>query len=171
LSKPAIAVSFSPIKYKLNGESTIKVPYKLVFAVALQDGVVIYSTQDNFKPLGFVSNLHYSSITDLKWDNDGSRIIISSTDGFCSHVVFEKDVFGEPCEDQTFAVPTTTTTTSEPEKVSPAAKNEADEIVVDEVPKEPEPPKTNNDNTPSIDTFFGKNQKVKKRIAPTLIQQ
>ncbi len=63
-------------------------------AVATQDSIIIYSTEE-FKPLGFVSNLHYSSITDLKWDLDGSRIIVSSTDGFCSVVSFENGIFGE----------------------------------------------------------------------------
>ena len=94
LNKPAIAISFNPIIYQTNASPLFKLPYKMIFAVATQDSIIIYSTEE-FKPLGFVSNLHYSSITDLKWDLDGSRIIVSSTDGFCSVVSFENGIFGE----------------------------------------------------------------------------
>ena len=87
-------MSFNPIIYQTNASPLFKLPYKMIFAVATQDSIIIYSTEE-FKPLGFVSNLHYSSITDLKWDLDGSRIIVSSTDGFCSVVSFENGIFGE----------------------------------------------------------------------------
>ncbi|RCK64887.1 Chromatin assembly factor 1 subunit p60 [Candida viswanathii] len=164
LSKPAIAVAFNPIRYKLDGGgvSLLKLPYKLVFAVATQDGVVVYTTQDNFRPLGLASNLHYSSATDLKWDIDGSRIIVSSTDGFCSVINFQPGVFGEVYTDE--KVPSVIENDSEVKQETPP--------VADPVPKEePTPVKEKpSGHTPSIDLFFGKDQKVKKRITPTLIQ-
>ncbi|CUM65300.1 uncharacterized protein PRCAT00002935001 [Priceomyces carsonii] len=96
LLKPAIAVRFSPIIYKLSNteKRVFDLPYDMIFAVATQDSVIIYSTS-NLEPLGFVSNLHYSVITDLVWDRDGQSIIISSADGFCSAIVFEGDAFGD----------------------------------------------------------------------------
>lgn len=98
LKKPAIAISFSPIIYKVNEKSekkpVFKLPYKMIFAIATQDAVIIYDTV-NLKPLGFVSNLHYSTITDLCWNKDGQSIIVSSADGFCSNIAFDNGIFGE----------------------------------------------------------------------------
>ncbi|EER31082.1 hypothetical protein CTRG_05534 [Candida tropicalis MYA-3404] len=161
LTKPAIAVSFNPIKYKINdGVSMLKLPYKLVFAVATQDGIVIYSTQDNFKPLGLVSNLHYSSVTDLKWDLDGSRIIVSSTDGFCSVIKFQPGVFGEVYKEQEVSQP------SSVQQNITDMKQESQEVPENNpTPKEDTSPvkEKPSGHTPSIDQFFGKEQKVKKK--------
>lgn len=171
LSKPAIAVSFNPIRYKLDGTSTLKLPYKLVFAVATQDGVVLYSTRDNFKPLGLVSNLHYSSITDLKWTIDGSRIIVSSTDGFCSTINFPDSAFGERYTDGQVSVPHNNGILLE-EILQAKTELNLESAVSSEIPNENLPnPKNENSqsSTPPIDLFFDKNQKVKKRITPTLI--
>lgn len=95
LSKPAVAVSFSPVAYTSTTDqplSTLK--YAMLLAVATQDSVIVYTT-DTFKPVGFISNLHFSSITDLAWYPDGSGLLVSSTDGFCSTINFEKDQFGQ----------------------------------------------------------------------------
>lgn len=98
LKKPAIAISFSPIIYKVNEktekEPVFKLPYKMIFAVATQDSVIIYDTV-KLKPLGFVSNLHYSTITDLCWNKDGQSIVVGSADGFCSNIAFDNGSFGE----------------------------------------------------------------------------
>ncbi|KAL7662578.1 Uncharacterized protein ABC855_g4825 [[Candida] zeylanoides] len=95
LKKPAIAVAFSPVLYALPkaASSPFRLPHKMVFAVATQDSVVIYDTT-RLVPLGYVSNLHYSAITGLVWDRDGQSLVVSSTDGFCSRVVFGEGVFG-----------------------------------------------------------------------------
>ncbi|KAK6457925.1 WD40-repeat-containing domain protein [Scheffersomyces xylosifermentans] len=95
LNKPAIAVAFNPNLYEVtkSAHSITNLAYKMVFAIATQDSVIVYDTE-TFSPLGFVSNLHYSSITDLKWDVDGSKIIVSSTDGFCSIISFDEALFG-----------------------------------------------------------------------------
>ncbi|CAK7903126.1 chromatin assembly factor 1 subunit p60 [[Candida] anglica] len=97
MKKPAIAISFSPIKYtidKSESEAAFQLPYKMVFAVATQDSVIVYDTV-NLKPLGYASNLHYSTITDLVWNKDGQSIIVSSTDGFCSSIIFKEGIFGK----------------------------------------------------------------------------
>lgn len=97
LKKPAIAISFSPIIYEASTDPetkpVFKLPYKMIFAIATQDSVIIYDTE-SLQPLGYVSNLHYSTITDLCWDKDGQSIIVSSADGFCSSIIFDDEIFG-----------------------------------------------------------------------------
>lgn len=99
--KATIAISFSPKFYKNPTMETavFKLPYKMIFAVATQDSIVIYDTVD-LKPLGIVSNVHYSTITDLAWNKDGYSIIISSADGFCSTINFDSGVFGEEISEE-----------------------------------------------------------------------
>ncbi|KAH3669020.1 hypothetical protein WICMUC_005119 [Wickerhamomyces mucosus] len=99
LKKPAVAVSFSPLFYELDNSngptSTIfKLPYKLVYAVATQDSVLIYDTQYE-DALGSVSNIHYRSLTDLTWNANGNSIIVSSADGFCTSLEFKEGEFGK----------------------------------------------------------------------------
>mgnify|MGYP004710195071 FL=1 len=65
----------------------------MVFAVATQDLIVVYST-DSLQPLGYTLNLHYLTITDILWNTDGQSLVASSTDGFCSLVTFKEGIFG-----------------------------------------------------------------------------
>ena len=50
------------------GASTIlfSLPYRMVYAIATQDSVLIYDTQQH-TPLCAISNLHYATFTDLSW--------------------------------------------------------------------------------------------------------
>jgi chromatin assembly factor 1 subunit B len=41
-------------------------PYRIVYAVATQDAVYVYDTQQT-KPICVVSNLHFTTFTDLCW--------------------------------------------------------------------------------------------------------
>jgi chromatin assembly factor 1 subunit B len=41
-------------------------PYRIVYAVATQDAIYVYDTQQQ-KPLCIVSNLHFATFTDLSW--------------------------------------------------------------------------------------------------------
>ncbi|KAJ8103563.1 hypothetical protein POJ06DRAFT_204280 [Lipomyces tetrasporus] len=74
-------------------------PYRVIYAIATQDSVFIYDTQQT-SPLCVVSNLHYATFTDLTWSVDGRVLFMTSTDGFCSVVVFEKGELGAPYEDE-----------------------------------------------------------------------
>lgn len=96
LSKPAVAIAFSPLMYKRADETlaVFSLPYKMVFAVATQDAVIVYDTE-SLRPLGSLSNLHYSTITDLCWDSDGLNIMASSAEGFCSVISFAQGTFGD----------------------------------------------------------------------------
>ncbi|CAI5760069.1 unnamed protein product [Candida verbasci] len=90
-NKPTIVISFNERKFK--GGSVLDLPYYYIFAIATQESILLYSTKD-FKILASVSNLHYSSITALKWI-EYNKLLISSTDGFCSIVKINDDLFGE----------------------------------------------------------------------------
>lgn len=114
LAKPAIAVSFNPNTYKLSSKKPVfALPYKMVFAVATQDSVIVYDTE-HLQPLGLVSNLHYLTITDLCWEQDGLLILVSSAEGFCSAIMFEPDTFG-PLADANVEVSKRTPKTESPD--------------------------------------------------------
>ncbi|CAH2354494.1 chromatin assembly factor 1 subunit p60 [[Candida] railenensis] len=127
LKKPAIAISFSPILYEKSKKADLvpfDVPHKMVFAVATQDSVIVYDTE-KLTPLGYASNLHYSSITDLVWDTDGGSLMISSTDGFCSSIVFKENVFGKRMNKTNEPAETTAEEKTESASVAEAPKSES----------------------------------------------
>ncbi|KAJ5174955.1 uncharacterized protein N7482_000832 [Penicillium canariense] len=69
-------------------------PYRIVYAVATQDAVLVYDTQQQ-TPLCVVNNLHFATFTDLTWANDGLTLIMSSSDGFCSTLSFAPGELGQ----------------------------------------------------------------------------
>ncbi|KAK4555057.1 Chromatin assembly factor 1 subunit [Recurvomyces mirabilis] len=68
-------------------------PYRIVYAVATQDAIHVYDTQQQ-RPLCVVSNLHYATFTDLSWSNDGQTLLMTSSDGFCSALTFSPGELG-----------------------------------------------------------------------------
>ncbi|BFZ63033.1 Chromatin assembly factor 1 subunit [Saitoella coloradoensis] len=109
--KPAVAVRCSPIYYKLRplddsaleddkadvvreGKPVFALPYRIIYAVATQDSVVIYDTQHP-TPIAVASNLHYAGFTDLAWSGDGRWLVAVSGDGYASILVFEEGELGE----------------------------------------------------------------------------
>ncbi|KAL2864150.1 putative chromatin assembly factor 1 subunit B [Aspergillus lucknowensis] len=70
-------------------------PYRVVYAVATQDAVLVYDTQQQ-APLCVVSNLHFATFTDLTWSGDGLTLVMSSSDGFCSTLSFAPGELGQP---------------------------------------------------------------------------
>ncbi|KAF8607204.1 WD40 repeat-like protein [Ceratobasidium sp. AG-I] len=73
---------------KPNTGSVFALPYRMLFAVATQDTVMIYDTQQA-GPICMFTNLHYSSFTDMAWAPDGQSLMLASSDGYCSLVVFD----------------------------------------------------------------------------------
>lgn len=86
-------------------------PYRIVYAVATQDAVLVYDTQQ-MTPIVVVSNLHFATFTDLTWysslvalrsdqadqaprSNDGLTLLMSSSDGFCSNLTFSPGELGQ----------------------------------------------------------------------------
>ncbi|EAL87497.1 chromatin assembly factor 1 subunit B, putative [Aspergillus fumigatus Af293] len=78
-----------------NPSPVFSLPYRIVYAVATQDAVLVYDTQQQ-TPLCVVSNLHFATFTDLTWSDDGLTLIMSSSDGFCSTLSFAPGELGQP---------------------------------------------------------------------------
>lgn len=109
--KYTIAVRFSPKIYALRtvkksntpSEVTSKpwetanslfcLPYRLIYAVATQNAIMFYDTQQA-APFARVSNVHYTGLTDLTWSPCGSIVIASSSDGYCSIITFSEGELG-----------------------------------------------------------------------------
>ncbi|KAM4700177.1 chromatin assembly factor 1 subunit B isoform 2-T2 [Discoglossus pictus] len=109
-AKATLAVRCCPIYFELRPQvkddtvetppqGLITQPYRMVFAVASEDAVLFYDTQQLF-PFGYVSNVHYHTLSDISWSSDGSFLAISSTDGYCSFVSFEKGELGVPLKEK-----------------------------------------------------------------------
>ncbi|KAF9095244.1 hypothetical protein BGX29_009125 [Mortierella sp. GBA35] len=67
--------------------------YRSIYAVATQDSILIYDTQQT-AALALVSHLHYATFTDMAWSSDGCNLILTSSDGFCSIISFEEGELG-----------------------------------------------------------------------------
>ncbi|KPM05773.1 chromatin assembly factor I P60 subunit-like protein [Sarcoptes scabiei] len=69
------------------------IPYRIVFAVATENSVLFYDSQ-NLLPFAYVSQLHYLRLTDISWSPDSRMLMITSTDGFSSFVIFDANELG-----------------------------------------------------------------------------
>ncbi|XP_015277877.1 PREDICTED: chromatin assembly factor 1 subunit B [Gekko japonicus] len=136
--KATLAVRCCPVYFELRSalskEDTsqkiglINLPYRLVFAVASEDSVLFYDTQQSF-PFGYVSNIHYHTLSDISWSSDGSFLAISSTDGYCSFVTFEEGELGIPLKEKPVLISRT------PNTVEKKIKKSQSPSVVSPVPK------------------------------------
>uniref|UniRef100_A0A672JTV8 Chromatin assembly factor 1 subunit B n=1 Tax=Salarias fasciatus TaxID=181472 RepID=A0A672JTV8_SALFA len=108
-NKATLAVRCCPVYFELRtkkGEdgsvqplpSVFQLPYRMVFAVASEDSVLLYDTQQTL-PFGLVSNIHYHTLSDLTWSCDGSFLAVSSTDGYCSFLSFSPGQLGTPLKE------------------------------------------------------------------------
>ncbi|XP_055470854.1 chromatin assembly factor 1 subunit B [Psammomys obesus] len=105
--KATLAVRCCPVYFELRpvaeteepSPELVSLPYRVVFAVASEDSVLLYDTQQSF-PFGYVSNIHYHTLSDISWSSDGTFLAISSTDGYCSFVTFEKGELGVPLKEK-----------------------------------------------------------------------
>jgi chromatin assembly factor 1 subunit B len=134
--RPSVAASFNPIKFQLNSKEEedknkndndqapppplppklFSLSYRYVFAIATEDSVFIYDTQ-NLDPFAFTTGIHYSNLSDLSWSSDGQMLMIASIDGFCTFVSFKENELGTayveqlPVSVSDSSSSTTTTTT------------------------------------------------------------
>lgn len=86
-----------PVLYKLREggpEPSIKLPYRIIFAVGTDHDIILYDTQQHL-PFARFQDIHYTRLTDLAWSPDGLLLIASSTDGYCSLITFEENELGE----------------------------------------------------------------------------
>ncbi|XP_053090551.1 chromatin assembly factor 1 subunit B [Pangasianodon hypophthalmus] len=109
-AKATLAVRCCPVYFELRTKkledglvqplpNTFQLPYRLVFAVASEDSIFFYDTQQTV-PFGYVSNIHYHTLSDLSWSRDGSFLAVSSTDGYCSFVSFDELELGTPLKER-----------------------------------------------------------------------
>ncbi|XP_029980742.1 chromatin assembly factor 1 subunit B [Sphaeramia orbicularis] len=108
-TKATLAVRCCPVYFELRtkeGEdgsiqtlpNVFELPYRMVFAVASEDSIFLYDTQQTL-PFGLVSNIHYHTLSDLTWSRDGSFLAVSSTDGYCSFLSFSPGELGTPLKE------------------------------------------------------------------------
>lgn len=104
LDQYSVCVKCCPVLFELRNidpstkpESMFLLPYRVIFAVATASAVVLYDTQQPM-PFGYVSNLHYTRLTDLAWSPKGDLLMVSSTDGYCSIITFAPGELGIPYE-------------------------------------------------------------------------
>ncbi|KAF3909536.1 hypothetical protein AA313_de0204681 [Arthrobotrys entomopaga] len=90
---PTTNLHTPPTSAGIPANAAFALPYRMVYAVATKDAVLIYDTQQQ-TPICIVSNLHYAAFTDLTWSPDGNTLLITSTDGFCSYVAFNPGELG-----------------------------------------------------------------------------
>lgn len=68
--KYSIAVRCCPVKFELrpppSPQSFYDIPYRIVFAVATQNAVLLYDTQQQ-EPFARIARIHYTRLTDLAW--------------------------------------------------------------------------------------------------------
>ncbi|KAG7467311.1 hypothetical protein MATL_G00152030 [Megalops atlanticus] len=109
-AKATLAVRCCPVYFELRTRksedgsnqplpNTFQLPYRLVFAVASEDSIFLYDTQQTF-PFSYISNIHYHTLSDLTWSGDGSFLAVSSTDGYCSFVTFAPGELGTPLKER-----------------------------------------------------------------------
>ncbi|KAM9850487.1 chromatin assembly factor 1 subunit B [Aulostomus maculatus] len=108
-TKVTLAVRCCPIYFELRTKKSedgsvqtlpnlFQLPYRMVFAVASEDSIFLYDTQQTL-PFGLVSNIHYHTLSDVTWSGDGSFLAVSSTDGYCSFLSFSPGELGTPLKE------------------------------------------------------------------------
>lgn len=66
----------------------------MIFAIATKNSVRLYDTQQQM-PFAVISNIHYARLTDLTWSSDGTALIVSSFDGYCTLIMFDNGELGK----------------------------------------------------------------------------
>ena len=98
-SKPVVSARFCPVLFQRDTSDDRSpkpfeiLPYKMVYAVATTDSVMLYDTVTSL-PIAAFCQIHFDSITDIAWSKEGSYLAISSRDCFCSIISFEKGELG-----------------------------------------------------------------------------
>ena len=107
---PTVGVRCNPILFELRraedvpaGEEMappsptplVDLPYRMVLAVLSTNAIMLYDTQHSHM-LSIIRNQHHANLTDVAWSNDGSTLMVASSDGFCSVVEFSNNELGIP---------------------------------------------------------------------------
>ncbi|CAG8585494.1 16386_t:CDS:10, partial [Dentiscutata heterogama] len=81
-------------KSSSNTPPLFDLPYRIIYAVATQDSVFIYDTEQ-YAPLVIATNLHFATFSDMSWSPDGNSLMLASHDGYCSVMTFREGELGE----------------------------------------------------------------------------
>jgi hypothetical protein len=57
--------------------------------------LVIIGDTSSSTPLAVIRNIHMQRMTDITWSGNGLALMVSSNDGYCSIITFEKGELGE----------------------------------------------------------------------------
>ncbi|CAD6186293.1 unnamed protein product [Caenorhabditis auriculariae] len=93
--KPTFLVKFCPLIMELleKKENFLGLPYRVMWVTLTKDSVFLYDSQHEH-PIGVVGNIHYNSLTDVSWSDDGKVIIVSSLEGYCSFIKLRIEAWG-----------------------------------------------------------------------------
>ena len=134
LDQYSVCVKCCPVLFELRNidpstkpESMFSLPYRVIFAVATASAVVLYDTQQPM-PFGYVSNLHYTRLTDLAWAPKGDMLMVSSTDGYCSIITFAPGELGIPYEPEEVSVGANMSSSAAPTPSSVPVEKRPDEV-------------------------------------------
>lgn len=130
--EPALVTRWSPRQYapRSGGPSpAFPIAHRMILAVGTKRSVLVYDTQQK-TPIAFISNIHYTRLTDLTWSSDGRILVASSTDGYCSVITFAEGELGE-------VLPEHTVTTAEPMEVEEANETSKEDKKSDDPKPEP----------------------------------
>ncbi len=91
----------------------------------------LYDTQ-NIVPFAYITDIHYSNLSDLSWSKDGRYLLVTSIDGFCTFIAFKENELGKvyteivsaPAAEPIVDHPTAATAPVVPEKTSHAVEME-----------------------------------------------
>ena len=75
------------------------IPYRSIFAVLTLDTIYVYDTFHS-RPLAVAKGLHYAGLTDCTWSADGHKLMVTSTDGYVSMLIFQAGELGEIYKDE-----------------------------------------------------------------------
>ncbi|KAB2005159.1 hypothetical protein ES319_D11G250000v1 [Gossypium barbadense] len=170
-NKPVVAVRFCPLAFNLRGSNPagfFKLPYRLVFAVATLNSLYIYDTE-SVPPIAILAGLHYAAITDIAWSYDARYLALSSQDGYCTLVEFEKEEQGVPiplAEPKIMNVEGTSSIVQKPDDVVIEVN---DPVTVDNRTVECAEKREGKQASPSLANTPIVNKPAKRRITPMAI--
>ena len=96
-------------------------PYRVVWAVATLDSIILYDSMLR-QPLLVACNVHYAALTDIAWLPSGAGLIVSSIDGYCTLIRIAPGALGTPlAKDQVPVCMRPKSATSAPSTIAPAA--------------------------------------------------
>lgn len=84
-NKPSIVVRFCPTVFARRDNAKpnpLGLSYRVLFAVATTDSLLLYDSDDLSSPVSSASGLHYCSISDVCWSPCGRYVLASSLDGY-----------------------------------------------------------------------------------------